>query len=189
MKGLKFEEAPDYELLRKLFKDQLKKEEAKSKIIFDWTEKFIKDSNGNRKVSSENSDDEIPDELWKAKEIPKIIETGNRCKIMLIIVNLVPCSRIDLKEEEKCGIKKNNKPKSTFALISIKNEENAPLINPSNLMSMLDLMEIPKEMDDPLILPYVSSMSPQNKRRESMLVSPSKLLSTTALPQAQLNFK
>ena len=41
IKGLKFEEEPNYEYLHGLFKEQLAKEEVESKILMDWAIKVV----------------------------------------------------------------------------------------------------------------------------------------------------
>lgn len=92
--------------------------------------------------------------------------------------------------EEVKGQRDDRSPKkSAFAFYPGEKMEKIRLINPINMKPVLDLMEIPEEYDNPLVLPYVSTMSPQNKARQLDRIVPTKKMSENVLPLFQFNAK
>lgn len=88
------------------------------------------------------------------------------------------CPNGSAKEEKKNDKGCNSPMKSTFAMYPKCNEvEEPPLIDPINLKPIIEHMDIPNELNNPLPLPYISTMSPQNKRKVSAFLSPIKRVS------------
>ena len=154
--------------MENIFREQIIKEELKSKIEFDWIHVYDSYRNSKCKTARIVQNDDVPEcdrfgkfysELRYSRNKPVKSNIDNK-----IIVNLIPCSKFneEKKNDEIC----NSPIKSTAAILpKMSEDEYSPLSDSFHLKAITDDSDIPNEIDKPVPQPYISLMSPQLKSR------------------------